>query len=376
MAQIDSDVVVIGGGIAGVSIGYELASDCAVTLLEAEPTLAYHTTGRSAATFLETFGDIDIRALTTAGRDFLTTPPDCFHSPLMTPGPQLTYAAPGNEAELEEHYREVVSLVPAVELVSAADIATLVPYVRDGAATLGLYDPSSMAVDVDALHSGFVRGMTARGGRVYRDSRVVGCARRDGLWQVSTSDSGEYRAPIVVNAAGAWADAVGALAGAVPIGLQPKRRTAFMVACPDGLDTATLPLFGDLDYSFYIKPEATQLLCSPGDETPVPPHDAKPDELAIAQAIEQINETTTLNIRSIRSPWAGLRSFTADHRFVVGEDPRRPGFFWCAGQGGYGIQTSPATARLGASLVRGEPVPADIAARGLDAAMVSPQRFA
>ena len=125
MAQIDSDVVVIGGGIAGVSIGYELASDCAVTLQEAEPTLAYHTTGRSAATFLETFGDIDIRALTTAGRDFLTTPPDCFHSPLMTPGPQLTYAAPGNEAELEEHYREVVSLVPAVELVSAADIALL-----------------------------------------------------------------------------------------------------------------------------------------------------------------------------------------------------------------------------------------------------------
>jgi D-arginine dehydrogenase len=189
------------------------------------------------------------------------------------------------------------------------------------------------------------------------------------------SNGDTYRTPTVVNAAGAWADQVGRLAGAVRIGLQPMRRTAFMTAIPDGLDTPGLPLFGDIATSFYIKPEGGQLLCSPADETPAEPHDAKPDEVEIARALDEIDAVTTLGIRSVRTPWAGLRSFATDRRFVVGEDPLQTGFFWCTGQGGYGIQTSPAAARLGAALVRAETAPADIIARGLDVAQLLATRF-
>ncbi|MDZ7932064.1 MAG: FAD-binding oxidoreductase [Rhodococcus sp. (in: high G+C Gram-positive bacteria)] len=370
-----TDVIVIGGGIGGVSLGYELASDRRVALLERESTLAFHTTGRSAALFLETYGNSTIRALTTASRAFLVDPPEHFRSELLAPRPLLQFAATGRGDALEALYADVSRLTPDAQLVSPADARTLFPPLRPELIDCALYEPHSMEVDVHALHQGFVRGLRDRGGRVHTGAGVTQLRRVDGLWHVHTTDGSVHTAPLVVDAAGAWADVVGEMAGADPIGLVPMRRSVFMVAAPDDLDTANLATLSDMDEKFYIKPEGAQLLCSPADETPTEPSDARPDELEIARAFDDIAEATTLTGRHLRSSWAGLRSFVPDRTPVVGFDRKVEGFFWCAGQGGYGIQTCAALARVGATIVRGEPLPQDVAARGLLADDLAPQRF-
>ncbi|OZD68533.1 FAD-dependent oxidoreductase [Rhodococcus sp. 05-340-1] len=370
-----TDVIVIGGGIGGVSLGYELASDRRVTLLEREKTLAFHTTGRSAALFLETYGNSTIRALTTASREFLMNPPEHFRSELLAPRPLLQIAAVGRGDALEAMYADVSRLTPDAQLVSPTDAREFFPPLRPELIDCALYEPHSMEVEVHALHQGFVRGLRDRGGRVHTRAGVTQLRRIDGLWHVHTTDGSVHTAPLVVDAAGAWADVVGALAGAGPIGLVPMRRSVFMVAAPDDLDTANLATLSDMDEKFYIKPEGAQLLCSPADETPIEPSDARPDELEIARAFDDIAEATTLTGRHLRSSWAGLRSFVPDRTPVVGFDRKVEGFFWCAGQGGYGIQTCAALARVGATIVRGEPLPADVIARGLDEADLSPSRL-
>ncbi|RMB76587.1 FAD-binding oxidoreductase [Rhodococcus sp. SBT000017] len=370
-----ADVIVIGGGIGGVSLGYELASDRRVALLERESTLAFHTTGRSAALFLETYGNSTIRALTTASRAFLVDPPEHFRSELLAPRPLLQFAATGRGDALEATYADVSRLTPDARLVSPTDARTLFPPLRPELIDCALYEPHSMEVDVHALHQGFVRGLRDRGGRVHTGAGVTQLRRVDGLWHVHTTDGSVHTAPLVVDAAGAWADVVGEMAGADPIGLVPMRRSVFMVAAPDDLDTANLATLSDMDEKFYIKPDGAQLLCSPADETPTEPSDARPDELEIARAFDDIAEATTLTGRHLRSSWAGLRSFVPDRTPVVGFDRKVEGFFWCAGQGGYGIQTCAALARVGATIVRGEPLPQDVAARGLDEADLSPGRF-
>lgn len=368
------DVIIIGGGIGGVSIGYELASDRTVCLLEQESTLAFHTTGRSAALFLETYGNKPIRALTSASRGFLLEPPVHFESELLSPRSLLQFATRGRGAILESMFDQVRSLTPDAQLVSSRDAHDLFPPLRADHIDLALHEPGSMEIDVHALHQGFLRGLRKRGGCVETDSGVVYLQRRDGIWHVTSRDGTVRRAGIVVNAAGAWADSVASLAGAQRSGIRPLRRTIFMIGAPEEMDTNALPTLSDIDESFYIKPEGAQLLCSPADETPVEPSDARPDELEIARALDAIHETTTLTARHVRSSWAGLRSFVADRTPVVGFDPRVDGFFWCAGQGGYGIQTCSALSRVGAALIRGTDLPSDVVDRGLAAADLAPGR--
>ncbi|MFI8567757.1 NAD(P)/FAD-dependent oxidoreductase [Rhodococcus sp. NPDC078407] len=381
-----ADVLVIGGGIGGVSLAYELAGDHRVTLLEREKTLAFHTTGRSAALFLETYGNNAIRALTTASREFLENPPEHFRSELLAPRPLLQFAATGRGDALEAMYADVSRLTPDAQLVSPADARTFFPPLRPELIDCALYEPHSMEVDVHALHQGYVRGLRRRGGHVHTGTGVSALRRTGGLWHANSTDGSTHTAPIVVDAAGAWADALGAMAGAEPIGLVPMRRSVFMVAAPDNLDTAHLATLSDIDEKFYIKPEGRsgargttmgngRLLCSPADETPTEPSDARPDELEIARAFDDIGEATTLTARHVRSSWAGLRSFVPDRTPVVGFDPTVEGFFWCAGQGGYGIQTCAALARVGAALVRREPLPVDVASRGLSEADLTPHRL-
>ncbi|MBY4128452.1 FAD-binding oxidoreductase [Rhodococcus fascians] len=370
-----ADVLVIGGGIGGVSLAYELASDHRVTLLERETTLAFHTTGRSAALFLETYGNSAIRALTTASRDFLENPPEHFRSRLLAPRPLLQFARTGRGDALEAMYADVSRLTPDAELLSPADARTFFPPLRPELVDCALYEPHSMEVDVHALHQGYVRGLRQRGGRVHTGTGVRSLSRIDGRWHALTTDGSTHTAPIVVDAAGAWADVLGAMVGADPIGLVPMRRSVFMVAAPDDLDTGALATLSDIDETFYIKPEGTQLLCSPADETPTEPSDARPDELEIARAFDDIAEATTLTARHVRSSWAGLRSFVPDRTPVVGFDPNIEGFFWCAGQGGYGIQTCAALARVGAALLRRQPLPADVTSKGLRVDDLAPSRF-
>ncbi|MBJ7336988.1 FAD-binding oxidoreductase [Mycolicibacterium sp.] len=372
--ETGADVIVIGGGIAGVSIAYELSKAVEVALLEMESTLAFHTTGRSAATFLETYGGEQIRALTTGSREFFEAPAELFEPVLVTPRPLLQIALEGRSHRIEGMYESVRALVSDAELLDGPQCREVHPLLKPGVAERGLLEPRAMAIDVAALHQGYVRGARAHGARIFRDAAVTALHRGADRWTVTTADGHVHRAPIVVDAAGAWADAVAALAGVAPIGLTPLRRTIFMVASPLGEVGKGLPNCSEVDESFYVNPEGAQFLCSPADETPCPPSDAKPDEMEIARAVEAINAATELGVRSVSSSWAGLRTFAPDRNFVVGEDPDAPGFFWLAGQGGYGIQTAPATSRLGAALVLGGSVPADLLARGLDVERLAPRR--
>jgi D-arginine dehydrogenase len=369
-----ADVIVIGGGIAGVSVAYELSASARVTVLEMESTLAYHTTGRSAALYLETYGGVHVRALTTGSRAFFEQPPDCFDPVLMSPRPLLQFATPGRGHVIERMHAEVLPLVADAELLDGAQCSEVFELLRPEAAECGIYEPRAMSLDVAAIHQGYVRGARTNGTVIIRNAKVAKLARVGERWMVTTADGGTHEAPLIVDAAGAWADVIAGLAGLPAVGLTPLRRTIFMVASPLGEAGRAMPTCSDVDQSFYVNPEGAQFLCSPADETPSPPCDAKPDPLEIARAIDAINAATTIGARSVTSSWAGLRSFVADRQFVVGEDPAAPGFHWLAGQGGYGIQTSPATARLAAALVLGKPVPPDLVERGLDAACLSPRR--
>ncbi|MGW5113437.1 NAD(P)/FAD-dependent oxidoreductase [Nocardia sp. NPDC004123] len=361
----DFDVVVIGGGIAGVSIGYELAVDQSVCLLEQESTLAYHTTGRSAAVYLETFGNMEVRALTTCSRAFLTNPPECFEAELLTPIPYLVFARPGRGGSLREFFEEVRGLAPAVRMLSQQEVLDMFPFLKPEAVEAALVDPGAMEVDVHALHQGYVRGMRERGAQIRTRQRVTEIVRVGDRWRIGTEDGETVSASVVVNAAGAWADEVAGRAGAGVLGIEPLIRTIFGVGSPTGTLPKGTPMVHDLDDTFYLKPEGDQFLCSPADETPSFPHDVSTDDLKIARALDDINEATDLRARHVRSSWAGLRSFARDRIPVVGFDSQRDGFFWFAGQGGYGIQMCDALARVGAAAIRGDDLPADVAATGL-----------
>ena len=370
-----ADVVVIGGGIAGVSVAYELSRSLGVTLLEMEPTLAYHTTGRSAATFLETYGGEQVRALTTASRPFFEAPPEGFDPVLATPRPLLQIALAGRGRRIDRMHAAVRALVADVERLDEARCREAFPLLKRGAVECGLYEPRALALDVAAIHQGYVRGARRRGAKIVRTAEVTMLRRHAERWVVTTADGRRHRAPAVVDAAGAWADVVAAAAGVQPVGLTPLRRTIFLVSSPLGEASRGWPNCSEVDEAFYVNPEGAQFLCSPADETPCAPSDAKPDEVEIARAIESIDAVTDLNVRSVNSSWAGLRTFAPDRNFVVGEDAGAPGFFWLAGQGGYGIQTAPATARLAAALVLGEATPPDLVDRGLDVSRLAPDRL-
>jgi D-arginine dehydrogenase len=362
------DVIVVGGGMAGVSIGYELAADRRVLVIDMEATLAYHTTGRSAAMFLETYGSPVVRALAVASRGFLEDPPD---EQLLTPLAMLYIGRVGRGPQITTLYEDVRALAPHVAVLEPNEAARIQPLLRADSVELALLEPGAMEIDVHALHQSYARGLRARGGAIAPRTHLVSAARSADTWTLSTASGEALSAPVVVDAAGAWADHVAEGFGAKRVGLRALRRTAFMVDAPP---EARGPMIADVDDAFYVKPDVGQLLCSPADETPQEPADARPDELEIARAIDVINEVTRLNVRHVRSSWAGLRTFVADRNPVVGPDPSVEGLFWFAGQGGYGIQTAPALARTGAALLRGEPLPADIVARGLTAAPLAPDR--
>ena len=368
------DAIVIGGGIAGASIGYELSSDRSVCMLEMEDALAFHTTGRSAATFLEALGTDQIRGLTTGSRAFLENPPEMIESAPLSPLPLLMYAKHGRSAAIKDFYEAVNRWVPNSSLLDASQVISYCPVMREDHVESGFYDPNAMELDVQAIHQGYVRGFRTNGGEIKRSEKVISLSREAGIWKIGTSAGNTYNAPIVINAAGAWGDEVAKLAGVTQCGLVPKVRTIFMVNSPSGEETKDLPIVGDIDGAYYFKPEGNQFLVSPMDQTPSAPCDASPDELEIARALDELNEATTINAKSVNSTWGGLRTFVADENPVIGFDPEAEGFFWMVGQGGYGIQTSPAVARLSAALVRQQGVPEDLISRGVQASALAPGR--
>ena len=363
------DVVVAGGGIAGVSAGFFLAeAGRRVVLAEAENVLAYHTTGRSAALFFENYGPPVNRFLTRAGRGFFTSPPDGLaDGPLLTARGAVYAARPDQLDKLEAE----AGAGSGWRRLDADGLAELVPYLRPGRFAAGLWEPEAADIDVAALHQAFVRGMRREGARILTGSPVTALERRDGGWTVTAGER-TFSCEVVVNAAGAWGDTVAERAGAQPAGLIPMRRTAF--TAPGREEWAAAPLAADVEMSWYAKPDGGQMLCSLAEENPSPPGDVRPEEMDVALAIDRINAATKIGIRTVRSSWTGLRTFAPDRNMVIGFDDRADGFFWLAGQGGTGIQTAPGAGRLAASLITTGHPPPEMREADITAAL-SPARF-
>ncbi|POA51438.1 MULTISPECIES: NAD(P)/FAD-dependent oxidoreductase [unclassified Pseudomonas] len=372
----EADFIIIGGGIAGASTGYWLSRHGRVLVLERESHPGYHSTGRSAALYTAAYGTPQVRALTLASRAFFDQPPEGFcEHPLLSPRGEMTVDFDNDPDELQRQYLSAKASVPQMQLFDADEACARLPILRRDKVHGALYDPTASDIDTDALHQGYLRGIRRNQGQLHTDCEVLGLERdAQGHWLVRTSGQ-TFSAPVLINAAGAWADQVGVLAGARPLGLQPKRRAAFIFAGPQDPDCQHWPMLVSLDESFYMKPDAGMFLGSPANADPVPPQDVQPEELDIALGIHRIEEATTLSIRRPTRSWAGLRSFVSDGDLLAGFDPQVPGLFWVAGQGGYGIQTSPAMGQASAALVRGAALPEALAAFGLDAAMLSPARL-
>ncbi len=368
------DVAVIGAGIAGAGAAAELAPHASVLLIEREDMPGYHTTGRSAAVFAETYGPAPIRALTRASARFFQSPPQGFsETPLVSPRGILLIAR-ADQADAIQDLEEELADGAGTERLDAKAMDAMIPILRSGYAAAGLFDANGRDIDVAALHQGYLRSFRASGGTVLTSADVTSLSRTGDRWIVETA-AGDCSVEVIVNAAGAWADEIARLAGRAPIGLVPKRRSVAIVDAPDGMDPADWPITIDVEENFYLKPETGRLLISPADETPSPPCDAQPEDIDIAICVDRIERAFDLSIGRIERKWAGLRSFFVDKCPACGFDPEIQGFFWLAGQGGYGIQTAPALSRLAAALVLGAPVADGILEHGVRVDDLAPARL-
>jgi D-arginine dehydrogenase len=360
----DFDVLIVGGGIGGASLGAELAAHRSVLVIEAESHCGFHSTGRSAAFWLESYGGPVVAQLSTASRAFLESPPVevCEHSLLRIRGDlhitrdQLPELPDGIESRVIER-DELESMVPGIR-----------PEWRRA-----LFEPGCADIDVASLHSAYLRQLRRAGGEVRTDSRLRSAERAEGQWNVELQDGSQVSADVLVDAAGAWADEVAEAAGVQPIGVAPKRRTMVQLRVGRG-GLRDLPLVDDADGTFYFKGEGDRTIwLSPHDEIESDPCDAAPEEIDVALAIDRFEKVVDWQIEAVERKWAGLRSFAPDRVPVYGFDPQAPGFFWCAGQGGFGIQTAPAAAKMAAALIlEGEP---DRMVSHIDAEPFSPARF-
>ncbi|MEN8183968.1 MAG: FAD-binding oxidoreductase [Myxococcota bacterium] len=369
------DFAVIGAGIAGASAAFELQAHGSVVLLEREPLPGHHTTGRSAAFLVHTYGNAVVRKLTRGARSFLEAPPQGFAStPLVEPRPVLWIAREDQHASIGAALSTARRSGSDLHALGPAEALEVCPVLREDYVASAALEPGALHIDVAGLLDAFLRGFRARGGEVATRSEVTRIDPVGGGFVVETR-RGIHRVAVVVNAAGAWCDEVAKLADVLPLGLLPLRRTAITFTPPPGADIHKWPCIIDADEEFYLKPEGGQLLASPCDETPSPPCDATADDYEVALAVDRVQRATTLAFRHIQRRWAGLRTFAPDRSPVIGMDPGRPGFLWLAGQGGFGIMTAPAAARAAASLIVHGKLPPDLTALGLDPAHLSPARL-
>ena len=368
------DVLIIGAGIAGASAAYEIARYASVILLERERQPGYHTTGRSAAVFAPAYGNRVIRALTLASHAFYQARAGGLAAhPVLSPRGALFIARADQATSLAQLLAETAPQVKGLERLGREQVLARLPVLRPDYVDGAVHDPSALDMDVAAIHQGYLKGLRARGGALVVDAEVTRFASDCAPWQVETR-AGRFEAAVLVDAAGAWADQLARLAGVPPIGLVAKRRTAFLFDTTFPIER-DWPLVIDVDETFYFRPESGRLLGSPADETPVAPSDVQPEELDIALAIDRIERAARFRVRHVPRRWAGLRTFAADDTPVVGMEETVPGFFWLAGQGGYGIQTAPALARAAASLLVDGVLPGDLLRQGLVAEDLLPLRL-
>lgn len=366
----DFDIAIIGAGIAGASLAAEIAAHRSVVLIEAEAHPGYHSTGRSAAFWDECYGGPDVQPLTTASGPFLANPPKSFHDgPLMHPRGALHIGIDGQERLAQDMIGEFAASGVEIATTDQTFLETKVPGIRNDW-TCGLWEPDCSDIDVGALHGAYLRMAKKNGVELRCNSRLANAKWQDGRWQIAAGNI-NCSAAILVNAAGAWADEVANLAGVRALGIQPYRRTIAQLIVEPAVP-ADLPLVIGLDGSFYFKPDTGgRLWLSPHDETATPACDAAPEEIDIAIAIDRLQQVVDWDIRRVEHKWAGLRSFAPDRLPVIGRDTANEAFFWLAGQGGFGIQTAPAAAKLASALLtEGLAIP-----HGVDATRYLPARF-
>jgi D-arginine dehydrogenase len=350
------DIAIIGAGIGGASLGWALlerAPGLRVLMLEAEDQPGYHTTGRSAAFYAETYGGPDVQPLTTASKPFFLRPPPGFsETAIVSPRGALHIRHADAPGTLEALEREFEAGGVAHQRLGPEGVRQKLPQLREPWATTAIWEPGCADIDVAALHQAYLRGFRRMGGTLATAARAERIERRGGRWAIATP-TGAFEAAAIVNAAGAWADEVAGLAGVPPIGIRPLRRTIVVIEVrPEA--PADMPVVMDAGGSLYFKPDGGRLWVSPHDETPDVPHDVQPDEMDMAVALDRFEQMCDWPIRRLASKWAGLRNFAGDRLPVIGADPAEPSFFWCAGQGGWGIQTAPAAAAMAAAMLLGE----------------------
>lgn len=345
------DIIVLGSGIAGISVSAELSKESSVCILEKEKITSYHSTGRSFAFYIESYGNETIRKLTSASKDFFkkNSNLDNQNSILKTRG-MLHIATEKQHAELEDNYKELTKLNKNLNLLNSKETLKLLPCLNEEYIYSSIYDHDACDIDVNFLYNIYLNEFKKNNGSIKTNIKINKFSQNNNTWKVFTKDEIFY-SKIIINAAGAWCDEVAKKINAKEINIIPKKRTVFCFK-PENIELENnWPLAADVNEDFYFKIENQTVLGSPADETNTIPHDAQPDELDIAIGAEKIKKATKFNFKSIINKWAGLRNFVKDKTPVIGYDPQIPNFFWIAGQGGYGIQTSPALARISSNLI-------------------------
>jgi D-arginine dehydrogenase len=367
------DIAIIGGGIAGLSLAYFLGARRSVAVLEREDALGYHSTGRSAAEFVLRYNSEEICKLAAISRGFLDAPPGGFSAvPLLQQRGGITIANAEKAGRLHAQFEADVRHAP-LTLLAPGEAIEQVPFLDPAYVAAAYYDPEFWDIEVESLFQGYVKG-ARRAGTEIRTGAGVLDIRDDGRhWRIETT-GGPLAAHTLVNASGGWADTIAAMAGIQPKGIVPHRRTAVLIDVP-GIDPSAMPEINELDEDFYFKPDAGRLLVSPADETPCEPADVQPEEIDIAWAVHHFEEATTVKVDRVAKSWAGMRSFAPDRLPVIGPASDNPRFFWLAGQGGYGILSSPALGALAASMLLQTDVPEGFGETSLDPTLFSPGRL-
>jgi D-arginine dehydrogenase len=373
-----ADFLIVGGGIAGLSAASHLAGHGRTVVLEGEDALGYHSSGRSVTFSHYGIGNSAVRGLTSYSRAFFEAPPEGFcASPLYRGQASLYVASAEMMGQLEALHAEIVRFTDKVEWLEADGVRALCPVLKTGpgAVLRGVVDTSGLRLEADALLQSYARVTRAKGGEIRTGQRIAAIERPGQDWLVRTQAGEEWSTPVLVNAAGAWADEVARLAGVRPLGLEPMRRTIIVFDPPTNTEVGTWPFVHTAAGDFYMLPEAGRLLASPVDEVASDPCDAVPEEYDVALAAAKVEEYTTIPVRRIAHSWAGLRSFVSDRVPTAGFAPDAPGFFWLAGQGGYGLQTAPAMAEIVEALATGGDWPAELAALEVTREQIVPERL-
>jgi D-arginine dehydrogenase len=369
--MLKTDFIVIGAGIAGASIAAYLAQSHRVIICDMEERAGYHTTGRSAASYEPNYGPAPMLAFTRASAHFFNTPPQGFtEAPLLIHRDSLFIEAAGQE----KHTAKLLSLASALDEISVADCQKIMPVLRDGYVRRAFLDRFTADMDVDLIHRGFLKMAKAGGAELLLSAPVKSLTRKDGAWTVQAG-ANLISTQTIINAAGAWGDVVADMAGVAKIGLTPKRRSIGVFPVERTDNWLAWPMVTDVGETWYAKPQSGKMIVSSADATPAEPHDAWADDIAIAEGVERLMHATTLEVTRLDHSWGGLRVFARDGNPVVGFDPHTDGFFWLVGQGGYGIQSSPALGATAANMARGFPIAKDIIDLGLNPDDIKPERF-